>query len=60
MQAIRLLLLEMVQREYAKCHSKAAKLILVAEFLRGNTKSNDCEALFKNYKTCLDVRVLQA
>ncbi|KGO70391.1 Mitochondrial distribution/morphology family 35/apoptosis [Penicillium italicum] len=24
------------------------------EYLRGNTSSNDCEALFKNYKGCLN------
>jgi hypothetical protein len=27
----------------------------ITEYLRGNTSSNDCEALFKNYKGCLNV-----
>jgi len=25
------------------------------EYLRGNTTSNDCEALFDKYRTCLSV-----
>ena len=46
----------MVQREYVRHFSSIPSATdQIAEYLRGNTKSNECDELFSKYKSCLNV-----
>jgi TRIAP1/MDM35 family protein len=45
----------MVQREYVRHFSSIPSATdQIAEYLRGNTKSNECDELFSKYKSCLN------